>query len=801
LSRNPEFFIANRAEPIDLIVVAGLLTFGVPTVLIALEAALSVLSGRIQQALHAVAIAALTALIVLPVLGSLSLPAVALVVLAGVGGVTFAICVTRFDRLEQFLTFLGPVALIFPLIFLTAEPIRKLLLPAETTVESSATATHSVVFVIFDELPISFLLDEEGELDHERYPSFARLAATSAWHTNAYSVSDYTQFAVPVLLTGQYPDLKRDPTTTDYPESLFTLLGGSWAVRAIESVTMLCPDSVCQRTADPLRVRFAGIADDLAIIYAHVVLPADLTDALPPITHNWANFAEEAGDAQGWKTHWREAERRDRVALFEEFVSGIERDESPTLHFLHTLLPHGPYKYLPSGRLYSSEPRIVGTLSGDKWGADEDALIDTIHRHILQLGYADRLLGKLLDRLEETGNFDDALIVVTADHGIGMQIGDWRRRLTVENAAQISPVPLLIKRPGQKAARTDERVLESVDILPTIAELLGVEVAWEIDGRSYANSEASGRARIRFGRSHNPEPLYFDANDRAEWKRQAQEIPDLFPREPGRAITRRAPSPALAKFIGRPVDEVGVEAVSELELQSSIPSVLPRYDPIGDFVPAHITGTIARRDDGSHPDIAVALNGVIRAVSRAFATRDPDDALRWSVVLDESDFLAGANEIRAYRVGESADGPILEEPADGSRALSSLGSRPVLGVDEDGFYAPSTWGERRVRWTDGDAWLEIPVDRDSPPSGLEIRLASTGSSGGHLEISLNGQSVFSGDVEKGEWSRSFGLESIALGEKLRIEIESTKWTSKPRDSEAEGRILGVAIESIRLLSD
>ena len=39
-------------------------------------------------------------------------------------------------------------------------------------------------------------------------------------------------------------------------------------------------------------------------------------------------------------------------------------------------------------------------------------------RHLLQASYTDRLVGQILQRLEEVGVYDDAAIVVTADHGI-----------------------------------------------------------------------------------------------------------------------------------------------------------------------------------------------------------------------------------------------------------------------------------------------------------------------------------------------------------------------------------------------
>ena len=53
-------------------------------------------------------------------------------------------------------------------------------------------------------------------------------------------------------------------------------------------------------------------------------------------------------------------------------------------------------------------------------------------RHLLQVGYVDHQVGLLLARLRRTGLFDQAMIVVTADHGIAFEVGVKDRRLVTE---------------------------------------------------------------------------------------------------------------------------------------------------------------------------------------------------------------------------------------------------------------------------------------------------------------------------------------------------------------------------------
>ena len=48
----------------------------------------------------------------------------------------------------------------------------------------------------------------------------------------------------------------------------------------------------------------------------------------------------------------------------------------------------------------------------------------------------------------------------------------------------IAWVPLFIKAPNQQTGGPDDRPAESIDVVPTVAEHLGVRIPWKVDGRS-----------------------------------------------------------------------------------------------------------------------------------------------------------------------------------------------------------------------------------------------------------------------------------------------------------------------------
>ena len=178
------------------------------------------------------------------------------------------------------------------------------------------------------------------------------------------------------------------------------------------------------------------------------------------------------------------------------WIGSIRRRDRPTFYLHHTLLPHEPWIYLPSGR--QSRPSgndPVPEINGPK-GFDDAALTNHNEtRHLLQVGYVDRQIRLLMARLRRTGLFDEALVVVTADHGYAFEVGvEDRRLVTGANVEEIAPVPMFVKAPGQTSGAVDPALMRTLDVTPTIADLLGARIDWPHDGRS-AFAPATRRRR------------------------------------------------------------------------------------------------------------------------------------------------------------------------------------------------------------------------------------------------------------------------------------------------------------------
>lgn len=132
------------------------------------------------------------------------------------------------------------------------------------------------------------------------------------------------------------------------------------------------------------------------------------------------------------------------------FLQSIEEADSPSLNYLHSMQPHIPWNLLPSGQLYRAWGLLSHGLKHGAWGRSEWVMLQGQQRHLLNVGFADTLLGRLRARLEKIGLWDEALVIITSDHGTAFRPGVGRRAVSLDrrNVVEIANVPLFIKWPG-----------------------------------------------------------------------------------------------------------------------------------------------------------------------------------------------------------------------------------------------------------------------------------------------------------------------------------------------------------------
>ena len=476
----PDFFLYHRAGRDQILGIVALIVLA-PAVGGWLCEVIAALAGGewFQRLAHLSALAGLVTVLaiesgkkVLPIRGP------RLVLAALVVGLLVAWVYAKGPILRLWLRYLSPAPLVFVLLFVTVSPSSSLVLPAHAATGTVAPVRADpskplppVVMIVFDEFPLISLLDSRGEVDPRVYPNFAEVAAHSTWYRNATGIGGWTPYAVPAMLSGRYPgkDRKSDaPNLSNYPDNLFTMFGHDYNLKVFETVSELCPADKCGQTGSP--TAFTDLAEETAKVYKSIVWPTEPT--IDP--------ASTVGD-EGGPTAYFGNLKYDQPHRVDTFVRSINSsDPQPTMYFLHLLLPHTPWKYLPDGRVYNADSLPIPERPGGVW---QDATQAVQHeQHLLQVAYTDKLLGTVIDRLKRQGLWDRSVVLLTADHGEGFTPGNGARALGSRNAADLMWVPMFLKAPGQTSGRVDDRNWEHVDLLPTLADMVGLTVPWRVDG-------------------------------------------------------------------------------------------------------------------------------------------------------------------------------------------------------------------------------------------------------------------------------------------------------------------------------
>jgi len=461
-----------------------------------------------------------------------------------------------------------------------------------------------VVVLVLDEFPTDSLTRPGGAIDAGRFPGFAALARDATWFLNAWSIYDSTPQALPAILTGKVPTGPQRPSWREHPQSLFSVLAGAgYGIRAFEEASRLCPPRLCSRTGTYGQTR-------------------------PNVL-------------------FRRPKRLRRT------IASIRPRRRPTLYFHHSLLPHVPWSFGPSGRgRQGFEPGALPDFSAPPGFADPFLTDHNQQRHLLQVGFVDRELRRLVARLRATGLYRRALVVVTADHGISFARDTRdRRTATLANLHEVAPVPLFVKLPGSERGAVSRSYASTVDVLPTIAGVLGVRLPRRVDGRSAFGSEVAARTGVSMvGRDYRgrirlaaPE---IERRRAAERKRRAS----VFGTGSWRRLFAIGPRPEL---IGRAVASLPRSAPGFSRARFAAPRGLAAVDDLAATLPTWAAGRVSSPAADGSRELALAVNGTVRAVGRSFRlSGDPREY--FSLVYPESALVSGTNEVTLYEV-EGAD--------------------------------------------------------------------------------------------------------------------------------------------------
>ncbi|MCM2270002.1 MAG: sulfatase [Thermoanaerobaculia bacterium] len=173
--------------------------------------------------------------------------------------------------------------------------------------------------------------------------------------------------------------------------------------------------------------------------------------------------------------------------------------------FLHTYSVHDPYDP-PSAyrdRFWSGPPPPGAfAATGPNFAAyngrrlDAPAAAAEYYRALYDAGvaYVDDVLGRFFGELERLGLADDTLVIVTSDHG--EEFLEHGRYVHTQAYPESLHIPLLVADARLARGRRVARVVETVDLLPTLADLAGLQAPAGLSGESVADLWHGGDGRL-----------------------------------------------------------------------------------------------------------------------------------------------------------------------------------------------------------------------------------------------------------------------------------------------------------------
>jgi hypothetical protein len=462
------------------------------------------------------------------------------------------------------------------------------------------------VFISFDEFSTTSLVGAGGRIDAVHYPNFARLAHDGDWFPFNTAPADETPRAMGALLTGGLPRRGVKPTSHQMPRNLFTLLGSRYRIDSSEEVTSLCPRRLC---------------------------PHERTQNKRLVLHQLA---------QG------------RPERFERWVRSIRATSKPTLYFKHILMPHAPWRYLPTGQQFVSAAQELpgwGHAFGSRWVS-----MQKYQRHLLQLGYVDRLLGSAIDRLKAQGMYDKSIIVVTADNGESFGRVDNGHEVSRGNFGDIALTPLFIKRSYQASGATPARHVRSEDVVPTLAGLTHMKLRYQVSGRSIYGPGAGKIPSRTVVYQRSGRRFTLSAAGLRRWAKGAQRLKlRMFgsgDSPPG--LYGVGPYPRL---LGRPITQFKPAKASRTRATLNDARAYRRVRPNAAFIPCYVAGRVT----GPAPKaVAVAINGQIAATSPTFRTVR-SGPLYYAALVPPTALRTGTNQVQLFSVSGNSTAPRLSK--------------------------------------------------------------------------------------------------------------------------------------------
>ena len=235
-----------------------------------------------------------------------------------------------------------------------------------------------------------------------------------------------------------------------------------------------------------------------------------------------------------------------RRRIFEFAMHRMVGDIGPFCMVVSFIHPHDPYLARPEWwDLYDHERvdmperepaddphtrRIMHAIEADVVAVTDEEVRNARHAYYANTSYFDSKIGTVVQALEESGQLDDTIVVVTSDHGDMLgERGLWYKMNFFEHSAR---VPLIVAGPGVECGTVAEPV-SLVDLAPTFAQIAGTSMPRPHDGRSLlplmqGAADTEGEVLAEYCAEGVGHPLFMIRRGRHKYIHCAIDPPQLF---------------------------------------------------------------------------------------------------------------------------------------------------------------------------------------------------------------------------------------------------------------------------------
>jgi len=170
-----------------------------------------------------------------------------------------------------------------------------------------------------------------------------------------------------------------------------------------------------------------------------------------------------------------------RCDFFLDFIERNAEAGNPFIAYWPTAIPHGPYSTTPDAGapmdIELKKPDVKGMSKEEKTAANAEYSRKQDERFINLIEYLDKLVGKLIQKTEELGIYENTYFIFCGDNGTAVTAKD----RGVERGVH---VPFVVMGPGIKQRGPTDELTDFSDIAPTLLDMAGIRTKVKFDGKS-----------------------------------------------------------------------------------------------------------------------------------------------------------------------------------------------------------------------------------------------------------------------------------------------------------------------------